>query len=203
VSEFPASPFRILITSGIADPSNFPVQKSEILNTVALAIAAGIEIVQIREKLLPARLLFELVQDVVALTSGTKTRLLVNERFDIALAAGADGVHLTSASVSVERVREVVPTGFIVGVSTHSSAEVAAAKKAGADYALFGPVFETPGKGEPIGPAKLAEVCLSVSPFSVVAIGGIDVSNFRSVLDAGAAGFAAIRYLNDFVRIGQ
>ena len=203
MSAFPASPFRLLITSGLADPSNFSLQKTEILKSVELAVVAGIAIVQIREKRLPARLLFELVREAAVLTAGSFTRLLVNERFDIALAAGADGVHLTSTSMPVESVREAVPTGFIIGVSAHSSADVIAAKSAGADYVMFGPIFETPGKGDPVGLEELERVCRLVVPFPVVAVGGLDASNEGSVIAAGAAGVAAIRYLNDFVRIGQ
>lgn len=200
---FPATPFRLLITPGLADPSNLSIQKTEILKTVELAVAAGIEIVQIREKRLPARSLFELVRDAAVLTAGSSTRLLINERFDVALAAGADGVHLTSTSMPIERFRAAVSSGFIVGVSTHSPDEVVAAKDSGADYAMLGPIFETPGKGEPIGLDELERVCRLVTPFPVVAVGGIDGSTEAAVIEAGAAGVAAIRYLNEFVRIGQ
>lgn len=199
----PSSPFRLLITSGIADPSNFWNQKTEILETVELAVASGIGIVQIREKRLPARSLFELAREAAALTARSSTRLLINERFDIAVAAGADGVHLTSTSMPIERVRAAVPPGFIVGVSVHSADEVAAARDSGADYAMLGPVFETLGKGDPVGLEELARVSRSVEPFPVVGVGGIDASNEASVFEAGAAGVAAIRYLNGFVKIGQ
>ncbi|MEQ1762455.1 MAG: thiamine phosphate synthase [Pyrinomonadaceae bacterium] len=200
---FPVSRFRILITPGLADSSHFSIQRTEILETVELAVAAGIEMVQIREKQLPARPLFDLVREAATLTSGTETRLLVNERFDIALAAGADGVHLTSTSMPVDLVRGSVPPGFIIGVSTHSSEEVATAEESGANYAMLGPIFATPGKDDPIGLDELARVSRAVSPFRVVAVGGIDASNAASVIEAGAEGVAAIRYLNDFVRIGQ
>jgi len=203
VSSLPASPFRLLITQGLSDPSNFSIQKQEILKTVELAVGSGIEAVQIREKRLPGRLLFELVREAAALTAGTKTRLLVNERFDIALAAGADGVHLTSAAIPVAGVRETVPSGFLIGVSVHTSDEVVTAKVAGADYAMIGPIFSTPGKGEPLGVDGLESVCRLASPFPVVAVGGIDASNEAAVTNAGAVGVAAIRYLNDFVRLGK
>lgn len=203
MSSIPASPFRILITTGLADNSNFSIQRAEILKTVRLSVATGIEIVQIREKRLPARHLFALVREAARLTVGSSTKLLVNERFDIALAAGADGVHLTSTSIPVELVRESVPPGYLIGVSTHSFAEVVAAKGSRADYAILGPIFETPGKGDPIGLDELGRVCRSVSPFPVVAVGGIEGTNEAAVIEAGAAGVAAIRYLNDFVRIGQ
>jgi len=203
VSGFSGSPFRLLITSGLADPFNFSIQKLEILETVELAVNAGIEFVQIREKRLPARHLFELAREAADLTSGTATRLLVNERFDIALAAGADGVHLTSNSMPVDRVREAVPLGFLIGVSAHSSAEVIAAKMSGADYVMLGPIFATPGKGEPLGIDTFRETCSAVSPFPVAAVGGIDASNEAEVIEAGAAGVAAIRYLNDLLESGN
>ena len=78
-----------------------------------------------------------------------------------------------------------------------------AAKEQGADYALLGPVFATPGKGEPVGVDVLGQICRTVAPFPVIGVGGIDGSNASAVIDAGAAGFAAIRYLNEFVRIQQ
>jgi thiamine-phosphate pyrophosphorylase len=192
-----------LITQGLSDPSNFSIQKLEILETIEFAVRAGIEIVQIREKRLPGRLLFELVREAAGLTTGTTTRLLVNERFDIALAAGADGVHLTSASMPVAGVCQTVPSGFLIGVSVHTSDEVVTAKVAGADYAMIGPIFATPGKGEPLGVEELGRICRVASPLPVVAVGGIDASNEAAVLDAGTAGVAAIRYLNDFVRVGK
>lgn len=193
----------MLITSGLADPSNFSIQKAEILQTVELSVEAGIEMVQIREKRLPSRFLFEMVRDAAALTAGSSTNLLINERFDIAITAGADGVHLTSTSMPVDRVRSMVPQGFIIGVSAHSLAEIIAARDAGADYAMIGPVFATPGKGEPLGLDSFRSVCRSVSPFPVVAVGGIDALNEADVIAAGAGGVAAIRYLNDFVRLGK
>lgn len=193
----------MLITPGTATQSNFSEQKSPLLETVELAVAAGIEMIQIREKQLPARILYELAIEAVSLTAGSTTKLLINERFDIAVAANADGVHLTSSSIPIERVRSNVRDEFLIGVSAHSTDEVVAARESGADYAMLGPVFATPGKSEPMGLEMLDDACRSVSPFPVIAIGGIDVSNFQSVLDSGASGYAAIRYLNDFVRISQ
>jgi len=193
----------MLITDGSSTLSNFSEQRIRVIQTVELAVAAGIELVQVREKQLPGRLLFELVRDAVGVTAGTNTRLLVNERFDIALASEADGVHLTSTSIPADRVRASMPSGFLIGVSAHSGDEVFAAKAAGADYAMIGPVFDTPGKREPLGIDVLRDLSAAVAPFPVIAVGGIDGTNIRSVLDARAAGFAAIRYLDDFVRISQ
>ena len=194
---------RILITSGTATSANFSSSKPEILNIVRLASDAGVEAVQIREKALPARLLFELAAEAVDRVAGSSTKIFVNERFDIAMAAKAHGVHLTSSSIPVDRVGRLVPEEMIVGISAHTAMEVKEARLNGADYAMLGPIFATPGKGEPIGLQKLAEICANEAPFRILGVGGIDGANESQVLQAGAAGFAAIRYLNEFVRIGQ
>ena len=121
----------------------------------------------------------------------------MNDRFDIAVAAGAAGVHLPADSLPVIVVRENVGPDMIIGVSTHGSEEVVAAAEQGADFAVFGPVFDTPGKGPAKGLGALAAVCREAGGFPVLGLGGVDHGNFRSVIDAGAAGFAAIRSLND------
>lgn len=203
MSVFSATPVRYLITRGTLSPSNFQSEKNHLLETVSLAVEARIELVQIREKSLPGRQLFELAVEAAIAVRGSDTMLFINERFDIAVAAGADGVHLTSTSIPADRVRENVPAGFLIGVSCHDLSEVCRAKDGGADFALFGPVFRTPGKGEPIGLGELTDVCSSAAPFPVIAIGGIDVSNAGSVVESGAAGYAAIRYLNQFVRMAR
>ena len=194
---------RILITSGTATSANYSSSKPEILNIVKLASDAAVEVVQIREKQLPTRLLFELAAESIASVAGSSTKIFVNERFDIAIAAKAHGVHLTSSSIPVDRVRRLVPEEMIVGISAHTAMEVKEARANGADYAMLGPIFETPGKGEPIGLQRLAEICANEAPFRIIGVGGIDGTNGSEVLNAGAVGFAAIRYLNEFVRIGQ
>ena len=197
------SPVRYLISPGSFTSSNFDSDKDLLFATLRLVIKAGIELVQIREKSLPARYLFELAAEAAAMARGSNTRVLLNERFDIAIAAGLDGVHLTSTSIPVERVRANVPAGFLIGVSTHRESEIEAARDNGANFALLGPVFATPGKGEPIGLEELGSVCRSVAPFAVIGVGGIDASNCQAVIDSGAAGYASIRYLNDFVRMAR
>jgi thiamine-phosphate diphosphorylase len=203
VSSFPAKPVRYLITRGDLTESNFSTEKLWTLGLIRSAAMVGIEMIQIREKALEARSLYELVTEAVRSMPGPETRVLVNERFDIALSAGADGVQLTSRSIPVADVRRQVPDHFIIGVSTHSIDEVLEARASGADFALFGNVFPTPGKGEPAGLDELSEICTAAAPFPVIAVGGIDGSNVESVLDAGASGYAAIRYLNEFVSIGE
>ena len=181
------------ITSGKTTPDH-------ILRLVRAAVDAEVPLFQIREKLLPARVLFELVTRAAELTRDSKTRLLVNDRSDIARAAGADGVHLTTHSLLVEVVRKIYDAEFLIGVSTHSLDEARAASAAGADFVVFGPVFETESKrvyGRPQGLDKLAEVTRELGEFPVVAIGGITLENAGDCFRAGASGVAAIRLLND------
>jgi thiamine-phosphate pyrophosphorylase len=144
--------------------------------------------------------LFELVARAAEITRGSKTRLLVNDRSDIALAAGADGVHLTAQSLPVAVVRAICGKEYLIGVSTHSLDEARAARAAGADFIVFGPVFETESKrayGEPQGLNKLAEVTRALGEFPVLAIGGITLANVVECFQAGASGVAAISMLND------
>ena len=198
---FEKGPVRYLISRGNISEKNFQQKKGEFLETIRGAVLEGIELVQLREKRLGAAQLFDLASEAVQLTRGTGVRILVNDRFDIALAAGADGVHLTSRSIPVAVVRQRVGTGIMIGASTHSRDDVAQAAASGADFALLGNVFATPGKGSPLGLDALREICSAAAPFPVVAVGGIDANNYGSVLGAGCSGYAAIRYLNDFVII--
>jgi len=190
-------PIIYLITKGEATPANFDEKSGEILDIIRLAVEEEVSLVQIREKSLTARLLIVLATRAAEITRGSATRLLVNGRADIALAAGADGVHLAADSVAVDVIRKNFPKKFIIGASIHSFEEAAKASEADADFAVFGPVFETPGKGLPKGVAMLSEVCDRLPAFPVLALGGIEEGNISSVLDVGAAGFAAIRALND------
>jgi len=144
--------------------------------------------IQVREKDLPASELFDLVCKVRDLAAGSKTRVLVNDRLDIALAAGIDGVHLPSNGLPAERVRPFVK---LLGVSTHTVEEAFAAQKAGADFIVFGPIFDSPGKSA-VGLEPLKKVAASVK-IPILAIGGISAANADEVLRAGAAGIAGIR----------
>lgn len=189
-----------MITPGDLTSSNFETESPKLLNRMVLFADFGISIIQIREKKLPARLLFELGSQAAVLLESANTVLLVNERFDVAIACGADGVHLTSTSLPVFHVRRSVPAGFTIGVSTHSGSEVLRAAEAGADFAVYGPVFATPGKqayGEPKGLARLRSVVERAGGFPVLALGGIEESNYRAAIEAGASGIAAIRMFAD------
>lgn len=134
------------------------------------------------------------------MSKGSATRLLVNDRFDIAKAAGADGVHLTSRSLPANIVRSICGDDFLIGVSTHSLETALDARAAGADFVVFGPVFETPSKqiyGKPQGLDKLREVTTALQGFPVLAIGGINLENVYECFCAGASGMAAINLFND------
>jgi thiamine-phosphate pyrophosphorylase len=162
---------------------------------VSAAVAAGIDQIQLREKQLTARTLYELTAAAVEITRGSGTALLVNDRADIARGAGADGVHLTSNSISAKVIRQTFGDDFLIGVSTHSPAELLQARDAGADFVVFGPVFETGSKigyGPPVGLQRLKEAAGAVAPFPVLALGGVSSANATACLRAGATGVAAI-----------
>ena len=167
----------------------------DILRFLQNVVTAQLPLVQIREKTLPARVLYDLTVRALEITRGSGTRLLVNDRVDIALAAGADGVHLTSRSLPADVARNICGPDFLIGVSTHSLAEARAARTAGADFVVFGPVFDTESKrafGEPQGLEKLREVANALGEFPVLAIGGITHENLPACIDAGASGIAGI-----------
>lgn len=189
-----------LITSGKTTDRTTPVTEDflKVLQLVHAAVAAGIDLVQIREKNLSANVLYELATSAAAITNATATKLLINDRSDIAAAAGADGVHLTTSSLPAAVVRKSFGEKFLIGVSTHSAAEAELARNTGADFVVFGPVFETKSKkayGEPAGLRGLSEVSSQLSPFPVFALGGVTVENAAECFRAGALGVAAIRML--------
>jgi thiamine-phosphate pyrophosphorylase len=195
-------PIIYAITSGAstAKTTSESPEFSSILLLIEAAVAAELPLVQIREKSLSARVLYELTSRGAAVTRGSKTRLLVNDRFDIARAAGADGVQLTTRSLPASEVRRVCGEDFLIGVSTHSVETALEARAEGADFVVFGPVFETESKrafGPPQGLEKLREVTSALEGFPVVAIGGINLENVLECFSAGASGMAAIGLFNE------
>lgn len=194
-------PLIYLITGGDANEQNFNEKRPQILNLVKAAVETRISLIQIREKNLSARNVFNLAREVVKIAENSNTKILVNDRADIALAAKADGVHLTANSLSAEIIRRHFPKDFIIGVSAHTIEKAEQAKRKGANFATFSPIFASPNKGEPKGLDALREVCERLKPFPIIALGGIDETNYEVVLGAGAGGFAAIRFLNDIERL--
>jgi thiamine-phosphate pyrophosphorylase len=161
---------------------------------VAAAALAGVHLVQLREKDLEGRALQQLAARCVEAVRGTRARILVNDRVDVALAAGAHGVHLPSTGVPASRIRAHVPLGFLIGRSVHSEAEAMRAVAAGGlDYLVFGAVFATASKPgvEPAGIDALRAV-VTAAPLPVLAIGGVTIEVLPEVARSGAAGIAAI-----------
>lgn len=166
----------------------------DLLEAVARILALGVDRLQVREKDLLDADLLALARAIRALPNPKGTRILINSRLDVAVAAGLDGVHLPSDAPPVGALRAVAPTGFEFGVSCHRADEVERAEREGADFAVFGPVFDTPSKrgfGPPTGLDALREVC-GDRRIPVLALGGVTVSNAADCIAAGAAGVAGI-----------
>jgi thiamine-phosphate pyrophosphorylase len=190
-------PITYLITSGDTTPATTPSSRefAHLLKLIEAAVAARISLIQIREKNLTARLVYELAMRAAAITHGSATLLLINDRADIASAAGADGVHLTTRSLEPAVIRQTFGADFLIGASTHSIAEARRAQVGGADFIVFGPVFETGSKeiyGAPVGLGKLKEIAVELAPFPVLALGGVTTDNARDCFHAGATGIAGI-----------
>ena len=203
-----SKPILYLITRGAsteattADSPEF----QQILEQISAAVLAGIDLIQIREKQLAARVLLELATRASTLTRGSASRLLINDRADIAMGAGADGVHLTTQSVEAPVIRKTFGDSFLIGASTHSTVEACAAREGGADFVVFGPVFDTASKREycaPVGEERLAEVARELAGFPVLALGGITRQNAARCLEAGASGIAAISLFQDQNRLSD
>jgi thiamine-phosphate pyrophosphorylase len=197
-------PIIYLITSGATTQASTPASEDfqSVLALVRAATLSRIPLVQLREKNLTTRTLYELTARSAEITRGTETRLLVNDRADIARAARADGCHLTTRSLPASIIRRTFGTDFLIGVSTHSLAEAETARDNGADFAVFGPVFDTPSKqvyGEPVGLESLREAVRKLSPFPLLALGGIALENVAEVSRAGASGVAAIRLFSESI----
>jgi thiamine-phosphate pyrophosphorylase len=177
---------------------------------MATAAAAGVDWIQIREKDLSGRncglLTRKALQRAAKSPASNRapTRILVNDRLDVALSEGASGVHLGENSLPLPEAKRLVKAQalsghFLIGVSCHSLEAARSAAGGGADYLFFGPIFATPWKaafGAPQGLERLAEVCRAVS-IPVLAIGGITLANASACLAAGASGIAAIRLFQD------
>ena len=166
--------------------------RSILLRQIEGAVGARIDIVQVRESDLEAGELVQLVRDALAIAAGSSTRIVVNDRVDVAMAAGAAGVHLRESSITAADVRRIAPH-LLVGRSVHG---VAAASMAGpVDYLIAGTVFSTLSKSgdvDAIGVAGLAEIVRAAHGKPVLAIGGITSTVIGRLRSTGAAGVAAI-----------
>jgi len=162
-------------------------KQADVVACARRAIREGVDMIQVREKDMDARALLDLVLKIVDEAKGTSTHVLVNDRLDVAVAAGADGVHLPSYGLPVASIRPIIN---LVGVSTHTLEEVQAATAAGADFIVFGPVFDSPGKTA-VGLERLSQA-ISSTNIPIYAIGGITMKNASDVIDLGAMGIAGI-----------
>jgi thiamine-phosphate pyrophosphorylase len=160
----------------------------------SLLLSGGVDWVQIRDKEMSARELMDLVRTVMAMPNPHGAKILVNTRVDVALAAGAAGVHLPARSIAPSEWRRITPPGFLIGVSCHTMEEVARAEKEGADYVFFGPVFSPLSKTSDLAPRGLEELCrvARAVKIPVLALGGITAENAADCVEAGAAGVAGI-----------
>lgn len=179
----------------VTDRRRFGLDERQLIETAVRAASRGADVIQIRERDLADAALAVLVRRVAAALAGSATRVLVNDRADIAVAAGAGGVHLRGDSPPASRVRRIVPAGFLIGRSVHTLDEIDVAVRDGAcDYLMFGTVFPSAGKpaDHPVaGLERLAEACRR-SPVPVIAIGGMTSAREDDVARAGAAGLAGI-----------
>lgn len=177
----------------ITDRKLFHTQCSLYL-ALETVLKAGVKYIQLREKRLPTRNILDMAYWVIELTREYGAKLLVNDRVDIAIAVGADGVHLGQESLPAHAVRKIAGDNFLIGVSTHGIDEALQAEKDGADFITLGPIYHTPSKlryGDPIGVDILRQVKSKVS-VPVLAIGGIKTDTVNEVLNAGADGVAVI-----------
>jgi len=192
------------ITDRTQFPGTEPERREQLLDKISEAALCGIEFIQLREKDLSGRDLEFIAREAMqrVRSSATKTRLLINSRTDIALASGADGVHLRSKDISPDDVRQIwgaagVHVNPVIAVSCHAESEVMAAEKSAADFVVFGPVFEkrVDPERKPTGLELLHSACRHHIP--VVALGGVTLTNVGSSIDAGAAGLAGIRLFQE------
>jgi thiamine-phosphate pyrophosphorylase len=190
------TPVLCLITDRRRYGADWPVR---LVGQVRAAARAGVHLVQVRERDLDGGPLCQLVAACVDAVRGTSARVLVNDRLDVALAARAHGVHLRGDSMPASRVRQITPPGFVVGRSVHAPGELAdRVEHEAVDYVLFGTVFETASKpGRAAAGLPLLATMAAASRRPVLAVGGITVDRVGMVMNAGAAGVAAIGLFAD------
>ena len=187
------------------EASALPLGASPLLDAIEECLAAGLRAVQLREKDLSARDVLALAAPLREATRRHGARLVINDRLDAALAAEADGVQRTGQSLPVATLRRLAPPPFLIGASVHSLAEATQAEAEGADFVVFGPIYDTASKrayGAPQGLEALGRVTASVRR-PVIAVGGIDPRRVPEVMATGASGVAAIGAFLSVVRPGD
>ena len=202
LNKLPSPPLLYLITDRHQFSPQPQIAWQAQLEVIAEAAQAGCQLIQIREKDLSASELSEFVRAAITVARGTK--ILVNDRVDVALATGADGVHLRTNSLPVADIRRHLSAQLLIGVSTHSLAEAQAADAGGADFIVCGPVYPTPSKssyGVPLGINRFAAICHEVN-LPVLALGGITMDNFSDCFSHQASGIAAISLFNNRNTLG-
>lgn len=166
----------------------------DLLQVVEQALKGGVRAVQVREKDLSSRELYELAYELRKLTARYDARLIINDRADIALAVDADGVHLGEKSLPIHRARKILGERMLIGVSCHNQISAITAQEKGADFITYGPVYYTPSKavyGKPVGVERLQEV-VELIQIPIFALGGINAGNAHEVIAGGASGIAAV-----------
>jgi thiamine-phosphate pyrophosphorylase len=199
----------------VTDRRSLPLSTSAdanllLLDNVERTAAAGVDWIQLREKDYSGKEWMDLVREALRRVSstGSATRILVNDRMDVALACGAGGVHLSESGIPVAEAchlrsdffsKRGEKEDFLIGASCHTIGSALGAERAGADYIYFSPIFKTPSKatfGPPQGLERLSQICRAVQ-IPVLAIGGIGAQNATSCMQAGAAGIGAIRLFQE------
>jgi thiamine-phosphate pyrophosphorylase len=184
----------------MTDPGPYVIITDPVLpyrRIAEVCVECGVKMLQLREKRLDDKRILAAAAEITAVTRGTATAFVMNDRADLALLSGADVLHLGQGDISLADARRIVGPDVKIGLSTHTVEQARRAIAAGADYIGFGPVWATPTKDVPdevVGLGLLGEVC-ALSPVPVVAIGGIFPENLPQVLAAGARSFSLVRYL--------
>ncbi len=166
----------------------------DIVEVLGQAATAGVSAIQLREKDLDTVEMYRLAETLLAMTRQAGTALLINDRVDVAMALGADGVHLTRKSLPPREVRSLVGSHMLIGISCHGLEDVREAVDGGVDFVVLGPIYATPSKapyGPPLAPGILREA-RRICPLPILAIGGIVAARVPEVVGAGADGVAAI-----------
>jgi thiamine-phosphate pyrophosphorylase len=202
----PARPLLYYITDRGQLPGSAEDKERRLLEKIAACAVAGVDLIQLREKDLTGRELEALARKAVALLpESSPTKLLINSRLDVALACGMHGVHLPAHDLLPSDVRMVWDRAGkfapVIGVSVHSLEEAARAEAHGADFAVFGPVFEKSCQANPLGLEQLRQACRRPDranlSMPILALGGVSLENAKQCLEAGASGLAGIRLFQE------